>query len=159
MSKQQCCTISPTALLGCWAKFRVGLPPYRSGLVDGKCVWRLSRRVSLTPLCIACLDLTSTTSGKTQRSNHRTSTSTPFFPSSVKSFLLLQSIIRRVRINETEVKWQKCKPEPATHGGIKASFTPQIPPPLENDQSQKIIKLSRHQNTLLFKNFYILLKI
>lgn len=56
---------SPTTLLGCWAKFRTGLPPYRSGLVDGKCVWRLSWRVSLTPLCIACLDLTSTTSGRT----------------------------------------------------------------------------------------------
>lgn len=54
---------SPTTLLGCWAKFRTGLPPYRSGLVDGKCVWRLSRRVSQTPLCIACLDLT--TSGRT----------------------------------------------------------------------------------------------
>lgn len=58
-------TTHPTTLLGCWAKFRTGLPPYRSGLVDGKCVWRLSRRVSLTPLCIACLDLTSTTSGRT----------------------------------------------------------------------------------------------
>lgn len=71
-------TTSPTTLLGCWAKFRAGLPPYRSGLVDGKCVWRLSRRVSLTPLCIACLDLTSATSGRdhvTHRSSHRTSAS------------------------------------------------------------------------------------
>lgn len=58
-------TTSPTTLLGCWAKFRTGLPPYRSSLVDGKRVWRLSRLVSLTPLCIACLDLLSTTSGRT----------------------------------------------------------------------------------------------
>lgn len=59
-------TTSCTMLPGCWARLRVGLPsPYRSGLLDGKCVWRLLRHISLSPLCIACLDPTSTTSGWT----------------------------------------------------------------------------------------------
>lgn len=117
---QWCCTrktTSPTTLLGCWAKFRTGLPPYyRSGLVDGKCVWRLSRRVSLTPLCIACLDLTSTTSGKrdhvtpegavTGLPTSTTTSDTPppriFFFTSFDQFLLVyfQPIIRK-----TWIKW------------------------------------------------------
>lgn len=132
-------TTSPTTLLGCWAKFRAGLPPYRSGLVDGKCVWRLSRRVSLTPLCIACLDLTSATSGRdhvTHRSSHRTSASALsgpfsffffFFPSSsssINSSLSFRPIIRQVQITETEAKWQKWDPAPATHGCIKARLSP-----------------------------------
>jgi hypothetical protein len=59
-------TTSCTTLPGCWARLRVGLPsPCRSGLLDGKCVWRLRRHISLSPLCIACLDPTRTTSGWT----------------------------------------------------------------------------------------------
>lgn len=95
-------TTSPTTLLGCWAKFRTGLPPYRSGLLDGKCVWRLSLCVSLTPLCIACLDLTSTTSGRTMWPRgavtglHRPHIRAAFIPSSsINSCPLFQPIIRK----------------------------------------------------------------
>lgn len=123
-------TTSPTTLLGCWAKFRTGLPPYRSGLVDGKCVWRLSRRVSLTPLCIACLDLTSTTSGRTMwptgavtglQHPHLRPTFFFFFN---QFFPFIQACNQKAQISETEGKRQRWSPAPRTHGCIKARFNP-----------------------------------
>lgn len=107
-------TTSPTPLLGCWAKFRTGLPPFRSGLLDGKCVWRVGGRVPLTPVGIACLDLNSTTSGKTMwpreavRGLQRPHLMVQFFsPSTINS-----APLRQVQ-SETEGMWQR-KPASTT---------------------------------------------
>lgn len=59
----------------------------------------------------------------TQRSSHRTSTST-LSSAAINSSLLLEPIIRQAQICETEGKWQKWNPAPATHGCIKADSNP-----------------------------------
>ena len=113
-------TTSCTTLPGCWARLRVGLPsPCRSGLLDGKCVWRLRRHISLSPLCIACLDPTSTTSGRTMwPAKSCQSTTAPSEPPD-HFFFAIDSIFRQ-RFSERRLGNQRQPPVNEWNGQLKS---------------------------------------